>query len=40
VLLAERLHYLDNNATMRLMQMSCEVGRLLNGLIRSLSQDP
>jgi len=39
VLLADRLHYLDGVATAALMRASCEVGRLLNGLIRSLSKD-
>jgi len=39
VLLAERLHYLDTDTKGQLMRMSSEIGRLLNGLVRSLSQD-
>jgi four helix bundle protein len=39
ILLSERLHYIDGDTTMRLVQMSCEIGRLLNGLIRSLSRE-
>jgi four helix bundle protein len=39
ILLAEPLRYVDASATIRLMQISCEIGRLLNGLIRSLSRE-
>jgi four helix bundle protein len=34
-LIAERLGYTDRNETDQLMEMASEVGRLLNGLIRS-----
>ena len=40
ILLAERLHYLNANARIELMRITSEIGRLLNGLARSLSQEP
>lgn len=38
VMIADRLHYLDAPATSALLEAAAEVGRLLNGLIRSLKQ--
>ena len=36
ILIAQRLNYLSESATNRLMHMAGEVGRLLNGLMASL----
>lgn len=38
ILIAERLRYLDNGAKDNLMQIAAEIGRLVNGLARSLSR--
>ncbi len=37
LLIAQRLTYLDDQSTARLLEMTSEVGRLLNGLSSSLS---
>ena len=39
ILLAEGLHYLNVDARIELMRTTSEIGRLLNGLARSLSQE-
>jgi four helix bundle protein len=37
ILLSERLEYLDHETTERLLKQSAEVGRILNGLLNSLT---
>ena len=37
IVIAERLHYLDADKRTELMDTAAEIGRLLNGLINSLS---
>ncbi len=37
ILIAERLRYLDSETRRNLMQIAAEIGRLVNGLARSLS---
>jgi four helix bundle protein len=37
LLIAERLHYLKKEKTTNLLNLSNEVGRLINGLIKSLN---
>jgi four helix bundle protein len=36
ILIAERLNYIDSSQTMRLLEKASELGRMLNGLRRSL----
>jgi four helix bundle protein len=36
LLIAERLHYLDKNSCVTLLELSAETGRIINGLLRSL----
>jgi len=38
ILLSERLEYLDQKTTEMLIKQSAELGRILNGLIRSLEK--
>ncbi len=38
IVIAERLHYLDADKRTNLMDAAAEIGRLLNGLINSLSK--
>jgi len=40
IVLAERLHYLSPDDRIALLRLSSEIGRLLNGLARSLSREP
>jgi four helix bundle protein len=37
VVIAQELHYLDTDATARLLDSSAEVGRMLNGLMHSMA---
>jgi four helix bundle protein len=39
ILIAERLRYLDESSKAELFSLSAEVGRLLNGLVKSLTQN-
>jgi four helix bundle protein len=39
LLIAERLHYIDEQSRASLLQLSAETGRIFNGLIRSLHAD-
>jgi four helix bundle protein len=39
IMIAERLHYLEADAKSGLLRMTSEIGRLLNGLAKSLSAD-
>jgi four helix bundle protein len=38
LIVAQRLGYLDNNKTNELLQVTNEIGRIANGLIRSLTR--
>ena len=38
ILIAQRLEYLSESESMAFMDICCEVGRLLNGLLRSLEE--
>lgn len=38
LIIAERLHYIDEHTLQRLLQQSAEIGRMTNGLIDSLER--
>ncbi len=38
ILIAERLHYTDNQHSIKLLDKTAEIGRMLNGLRRSLEK--
>jgi len=40
LLIAERLHYLDQQSLTSLLKLSAETGRIINGLLRSLHAEP
>ena len=40
LMIAERLSYINAETNSRILDSAAEVGRLINGLIRKLSQDP
>ncbi len=40
ILIAERLGYVDNQTCARVLSLSAEVGRLVSGLVKSLSPPP
>ena len=40
LLIAERLHYLDDRALAPLLHLASETGRIINGLLRSLHVEP